>query len=59
MKRKLPKELRDLARKKLDEALDMYERGDPLWIHTECGWSGTKATGIEDAEVSITIKETW
>jgi hypothetical protein len=34
--------LRARLHEKLDEVLDMYEAGDPLWIVTEMSWSGDR-----------------
>lgn len=46
--------LRERAHAKLDEALDMYEAGDPLWINT--GFSWTSFTD-EGARLDIWIKD--
>jgi hypothetical protein len=51
--RPLPDRVVDMAHEKLDEALDMYRRGDPLWIFTQCGWYLDE----DAAELTITIKE--
>jgi hypothetical protein len=50
---------REKAHEKLDEILDMYEQGVPLWIHTTFGWDGTSLTGVQPGELSMTIREWW
>ena len=41
-KRELADWARKAFRKKLDELLDMYESGHPLWIVGHCGVTGPK-----------------
>jgi hypothetical protein len=45
-------DVRKIAHETLDEALAMYERGDPLWIIAGCGWTGKDA-----AVLRIIIRE--
>jgi hypothetical protein len=47
--------IRERAHEKLDELFDMYERGDPLWLVSECGWITDKFCD----ELHMTIKERW
>jgi hypothetical protein len=51
--RPLSDRVRKLAHEKLDEALDMYEAGVPLWINTSCGWRLEN----DAADLAIWIKE--
>lgn len=53
MRRELPEFVKVKAREKLEEALEMYERGEPLWIYTRLGW----VLDREQADMSITIKD--
>jgi hypothetical protein len=46
-------DIRKLAHSKLDEILDMYEQGVPLWIIGEVVWSASR----ENTSLSMTIKE--
>jgi hypothetical protein len=52
--RPLSDRVRKLAHEKLDEALDMYVQGVPLWIYTGCGWFLEN----DAADLEIWIKET-
>lgn len=44
--------VRERAHEKLDEILDMYEQGAPLWLEISLGWADAKRYDI----MRITIR---
>ena len=45
---------REMAHDKLDDALDLYKNGAPLWINTGCSFSSTETEGVR---VEIWLKD--
>lgn len=53
--RDLPREARALAHQRLDELLDLYEQGAPLWIVGSVGW----VSPDDSARLDLTVRDSY
>jgi len=58
--RVLDDRVKDLMRRKLEQVIEMYERGEPLWIITGCSWSASaEGKTLVDDRLDITIRDSY